>query len=122
MVAPTPVSALLHAVAVVKAGVFTVLKIIVYIFGVDTLAGISQDRTSEELQELRDIRDQSKGAARISREIAGVDAQRSEQEFLEYANQTVADTEFDALIGLSKETSAPAAEEESAPRTQIPEE
>jgi len=43
MVAPTPVSALLHAVAVVKAGVFTVMKIIVYIFGIDTLAGISQD-------------------------------------------------------------------------------
>ncbi|MEL6298959.1 MAG: proton-conducting transporter membrane subunit [Pseudomonadota bacterium] len=37
MVAPTPVSALLHAVAVVKAGVFTVLKVIVYIFGIDTL-------------------------------------------------------------------------------------
>ncbi len=33
MVAPTPVSALLHAVAVVKAGVFTVLKVCVYIFG-----------------------------------------------------------------------------------------
>ncbi len=38
MVAPTPVSALLHAVAVVKAGVFTVLKVAVYIFGVDFLA------------------------------------------------------------------------------------
>ena len=38
MVAPTPVSALLHAVAVVKAGVFTILKVIVYVFGVDTLA------------------------------------------------------------------------------------
>ena len=38
MVAPTPVSALLHAVAVVKAGVFTVLKVLVYIFGIDTLA------------------------------------------------------------------------------------
>jgi multicomponent Na+:H+ antiporter subunit D len=37
MVAPTPVSALLHAVAVVKAGVFTVLKISVYIIGVDQL-------------------------------------------------------------------------------------
>jgi len=37
MVAPTPVSALLHAVAVVKAGVFTVLKIAVYVFGVDLL-------------------------------------------------------------------------------------
>jgi len=37
MVAPTPVSALLHAVAVVKAGVFTVVKVIVYIFGADFL-------------------------------------------------------------------------------------
>ena len=37
MVAPTPVSALLHAVAIVKAGVFTVLKVIVYIFGIDFL-------------------------------------------------------------------------------------
>ncbi len=37
MVAPTPVSALLHAVAVVKAGVFTALKVIVYIFGIDLL-------------------------------------------------------------------------------------
>ncbi len=38
MVAPTPVSALLHAVAVVKAGVFTVLKVAVYIFGIDLMA------------------------------------------------------------------------------------
>lgn len=37
MVAPTPVSALLHAVAVVKAGVFTVLKVSIYIFGIDLL-------------------------------------------------------------------------------------
>ncbi|MFN3232362.1 MAG: monovalent cation/H+ antiporter subunit D family protein [Alphaproteobacteria bacterium] len=37
MVAPTPVSALLHAVAVVKAGVFTVTKVIVYIFGYEWL-------------------------------------------------------------------------------------
>jgi len=35
MVAPTPVSALLHAVAVVKAGVFTVVKVVVYIFGIE---------------------------------------------------------------------------------------
>ena len=38
MVAPTPVSALLHAVAVVKAGVFTILKVCVFIFGLDLLA------------------------------------------------------------------------------------
>jgi multicomponent Na+:H+ antiporter subunit D len=38
MVAPTPVSALLHAVAVVKAGVFTMLKVGIYIFGIDFLS------------------------------------------------------------------------------------
>jgi multicomponent Na+:H+ antiporter subunit D len=38
MVAPTPVSALLHAVAVVKAGVFTITKVVVYVFGLETLA------------------------------------------------------------------------------------
>lgn len=38
MVAPTPVSALLHAVAVVKAGVFTVLKVSVYLFGLDWMS------------------------------------------------------------------------------------
>lgn len=33
MVAPTPVSALLHAVAVVKAGAFCTLRIVMYVFG-----------------------------------------------------------------------------------------
>ncbi|MCM2373124.1 proton-conducting transporter transmembrane domain-containing protein [Aporhodopirellula aestuarii] len=37
MVAPTPVSALLHAVAVVKVGVFSVMKVCVYIFGLELL-------------------------------------------------------------------------------------
>ncbi|MCP5039788.1 MAG: monovalent cation/H+ antiporter subunit D family protein [bacterium] len=37
MVAPTPVSALLHAVAVVKAGVFSMVKILVYVFGIEHL-------------------------------------------------------------------------------------
>ncbi len=37
MVAPTPVSALLHAVAVVKAGVFCVVKVLIYVFGIANL-------------------------------------------------------------------------------------
>lgn len=38
MVAPTPVSALLHAVAVVKTGVFLILKVIIYIIGINSLS------------------------------------------------------------------------------------
>ena len=41
MVAPTPVSALLHAVAVVKVGVFTILKVAVYVFGIDLLGTLA---------------------------------------------------------------------------------
>ncbi|TPV92954.1 MAG: monovalent cation/H+ antiporter subunit D family protein [Myxococcales bacterium FL481] len=42
MVAPTPVSALLHAVAVVKAGVFSLTKVTVYTVGIDTLRAYGQ--------------------------------------------------------------------------------
>ncbi|WP_029896771.1 monovalent cation/H+ antiporter subunit D family protein [Desulfohalovibrio reitneri] len=38
MVAPTPVSALLHAVAVVKAGAFCIVRVVTEVFGVDLLA------------------------------------------------------------------------------------
>jgi multicomponent Na+:H+ antiporter subunit D len=43
MVAPTPVSALLHAVAVVKTGVFSTLRVILFVFGSATLRDIGGD-------------------------------------------------------------------------------
>ncbi len=44
MVAPTPVSALLHAVAVVKTGVFSTLRVFLFVFGADTMRQIGADQ------------------------------------------------------------------------------
>jgi multicomponent Na+:H+ antiporter subunit D len=43
MVAPTPVSALLHAVAVVKAGVFGMMRVLGFVFGPASLANFGGD-------------------------------------------------------------------------------
>ena len=43
MVAPTPVSALLHAVAVVKTGVFCTLRVFIFVFGSDAMREIGAD-------------------------------------------------------------------------------
>ncbi len=43
MVAPTPVSALLHAVAVVKTGVFCTLRVFLFVFGRDAMQNIGAD-------------------------------------------------------------------------------
>jgi multicomponent Na+:H+ antiporter subunit D len=44
MVAPTPVSALLHAVAVVKTGVFSTLRVFLFIFGWDAMRELGADQ------------------------------------------------------------------------------
>ena len=41
MVAPTPVSALLHAVAVVKVGVFCTTRVMLYVFGTETMGALN---------------------------------------------------------------------------------
>ncbi|MCA9183022.1 MAG: hypothetical protein KDA51_16280 [Planctomycetales bacterium] len=82
----------------------------------DMMTGLSSDRTSEELRELREVRSKAHANARVSRELAGLDSKRAEDEFLEYAQTHESDDEFDALIGLSqKESSAPTVQETKIP-------
>jgi multicomponent Na+:H+ antiporter subunit D len=44
MVAPTPVSALLHAVAVVKTGVFATLRVFLFVFGPEAMRDLGADK------------------------------------------------------------------------------
>ncbi len=69
----------------------------------DLISGISEDRHSKELETMRELRSEMRAEARISRELAGTDAARTEAEFLEYARNDSADDEFEALIGLADE-------------------
>ncbi len=85
----------------------------------DMVNGISNDKTSEELQRLRDMRQKASANARVSRELAGMDSKRAESEFLEYAQNTVADDEFDALIGLSDKKASD--QDNAQHETKIPE-
>ena len=76
----------------------------------DMLSGISQDQTSQELQEMRELRQNVRAKARISREMAGTDTKAQEAEFIEYARSVGANDEFEQLIGLADDfDSAPAA-------------
>ena len=86
----------------------------------DMVNGISADKTSEDLQRLRELRQKAAASARVSREIAGLDSKKAENEFMEYAQKAASDDEFDALIGLTKETKTKAAES-SVKDTKIPE-
>ena len=66
----------------------------------DTLAGIARDGTAEELQRLRQMRQELRAEARISKELAGTDTKAQEAEFLEFARNSQNSAEFDSLIGL----------------------
>ncbi len=89
----------------------------------DMLTGISNDSSAKELQEMRDLRQEQKAKARVSREMAGTDHKLMENEFIEYARAGSATDEFDQLIGLAAESDEPdkSAESEAQVRSKLPE-
>ncbi len=81
----------------------------------DMLAGIAEDGSAQELQNMRQLRQEIRAEARVSRELAGTDTKAQEAEFLDYARKSASSSEFDSLVGLG---SPPAAE---APAATTPE-
>ena len=69
----------------------------------DMLSGISADRTSKELSDMRQLREEMKAKAKVSKELAGTDTKVQEAEFIAYATKNRASDEFDQLIGLAGE-------------------
>ncbi len=72
----------------------------------DLLSGITKDGSAEELQRMRQMRQELKAEARISKEMAGTDTKAQEAEFLDYARKTTASSEFEALVGLGGKAAA----------------
>lgn len=87
----------------------------------DMLSGISQDGTAQELQNMRQLRQDLRAEARISRELAGTDTKAQEAEFLDYARKTTSSAEFDSLIGLSSPTASSPAKAATEKGTSLPE-
>jgi phage shock protein A len=79
----------------------------------DAFSGIAEDGSEKELQRMRELRQEVKAEARISREMAGTDTRAQEAEFMEYARSTVANDEFDSLVGLAAKTDSAAKEDKS---------
>lgn len=87
----------------------------------DALSGIAQDGSQEELNRLRNLRQEVRAEVQISKELAGTDHKRREEEFLDYARASESASEFDALIGLAEEVDTTAAAGDAAEKASLPE-
>jgi chromosome segregation ATPase len=85
----------------------------------DLLAGISQSRTSEERLQMQQMRQRIKSEAGISRKLAGIESQKTEQEFLNYAIANDSGNEFDRIMGLAPKIALPN-EQVASETTKVP--
>ena len=87
----------------------------------DALSGISEDGTAAELENLRNLREEIKAEAKISKELAGTDTKVQEAEFLAFAQESEGNSEFDALIGLADEKDSGGVVKEKKEKSSLPE-
>tara|TARA_Y100000034_G_scaffold103692_1_gene129537 strand:- start:12428 stop:13258 length:831 start_codon:yes stop_codon:yes gene_type:complete len=88
----------------------------------DMINGISQNDSSERLQEMRDMRNKAKAKVKVGRKLAGTETNARKERFKKFAHKKKASSEFDKLLGIGKETAAPSTEGEATETaTQLPE-
>ena len=75
----------------------------------DMITGISKDGMAKELQNMRELRQEMRAEARVSKEMAGTDSKAQEAQFLEFARSHTANDEFDSLLGLAEGAELPRA-------------
>lgn len=73
----------------------------------DLLAGVSEDESNRELEELREMRREAKATATVAREVSGAITSDDDAEFMAAARDSEAEDEFAKLVGLKKETGIP---------------
>jgi flagellar biosynthesis chaperone FliJ len=85
----------------------------------DMLSGLGENRTAQELGEMRELRKAAKAKAKVSTKLAGLDTKREEEEFLSSVESSEANKEFDALMGFAdtKEEVQPATAEHKLPES-----
>jgi phage shock protein A len=90
----------------------------------DMITGLSTDRTNAELARMRDLRNEVKAEAKVSKELAGTDTRAQEAEFLDFARSSTVNDEFASLVGLAKDKDTAAPEQqtdEKDERSSLPE-
>ena len=64
----------------------------------DTMSGISEDRTSEDLERMRQMRQKITASASVASEMAGIDDANTEAQFLDALGSGQAEADFGAAI------------------------
>jgi len=85
------------------------------------LNGLAQDRSGEELEAMRQLRQKAKASAQVGRELGGLNINKTENDFLDVLNQQETNSEFDELMGFDPATTgtttAPVAEPDELEKT-----
>lgn len=82
----------------------------------EMLSGLESNTNDimNERTRMKEAVSEAKAAAKITGQVAGTDAKRAQQEYLDVAMRTASNSEFDSLVGISAPAPAPALEAASS--------